>query len=454
MTDAFDHPEDAIGGHSEPLEIAGHGCDYEAHSNPYCTCNTTDAERRSFAEEYLNAIREVAPHALLMPLDNRGKRPKIYSLGADLLNDERRLTNDARRLLHGQKEALKAIEDGHRGFCLYAGNDEMRTEGMAFTDHDDPERWNPDSLPSTLTVMSGSGGYHLTYRNDGNVDNAKGKGEMAGAGEVRAENWYVVIPGSVHPSGGIYHIVNNQSVATLTSDDLPTELLPAGSSGTTSGTPPEDQFDFAAEDIEALPDDFDANAVENDVGVSLATVRGMSEKLDRLLNPPTTGYPSPSEADQACVSSLLYWRFEESDIADILRACRARQKLNRDEYVAETIRKTSLTEVNPVDPDLLVALAKNASEQNGRSIVSPYVLDQIRFVLQHCEHEATVREIVDTGLIDWWAATNVRSVERRVRRGLKVLEDAGYVSSIPDPRDRRATLWRDEGLNELTLLDW
>ncbi|MCW8172392.1 hypothetical protein D8S78_07240 [Natrialba swarupiae] len=74
-----------------------------------------------------------------------------------------------------------------------------RDGGTLFVDIDDPERLPPEDLPETLTVTSGSArGYHLTYRNDGEVANSKATGDLHGAGEVRASNWYVVLPGSVH----------------------------------------------------------------------------------------------------------------------------------------------------------------------------------------------------------------------------------------------------------------
>lgn len=96
---------------------------------------------------------------------------------------------------------------------------------MVFADHDDLSKFPLRTLPETLTVCSGSGeGYHETFFNSGDVGNAIGKDDYEGAGEIRAHNWLVVTPGSIHPSGGIYHTTDFNTIETLHNEDIPQGL--------------------------------------------------------------------------------------------------------------------------------------------------------------------------------------------------------------------------------------
>lgn len=190
------------------------------NGNPINEENTTDEERAQILLNYLQSIVGIAPNLKLMPLGEDGKNPIIE--GKCRLNSEA-----ADKFLKTPKEAVEAIKRGYPGFVLYAGNENHGTEDLCFTDIDDPEIWSPEDTPETLTVMSGSGrGFHGTHINEG-VNNAKGKGDYKGAGEVRADNWYVVLPGSIHPSGGIYHTVHDPGeIGGLKPENLPEELQP------------------------------------------------------------------------------------------------------------------------------------------------------------------------------------------------------------------------------------
>lgn len=195
------------------------------HTNPLCHCNTTNTQRanqlKTFIDTYHN---EFGKFPKLMPLSPDGKKPIIE--GKCSLNSDQAYNH-----LITVDEALYRIQHGARGFCIYAGKPSHNTENVVFIDHDDTDKFPAPTTTPTLQVLSGSGrGPHETYRNNGTVQNAVGKGRLAGAGEIRAKNQYVVTPGSIHPNGGIYHIQHNRLIATLTSNDLPQELLP----GTTS----------------------------------------------------------------------------------------------------------------------------------------------------------------------------------------------------------------------------
>ena len=65
---------------------------------------------------------------------------------------------------------------------------------------------------------------------------------------MRAYNLYVILPGSIHPSGGIYHIESNRGIGKLESDYLPEQLLPS------SQTPPSEPTKFDTEVPDPLGD--------------------------------------------------------------------------------------------------------------------------------------------------------------------------------------------------------
>lgn len=420
-------------------DVSGTNC---IHQNTVCVCNTNDKRRSQILREYLDALAVAGwDDVLLMPVTDDGKAPAIR--GQFGLDDPR-----AKNLLHTSDEAVKAIQNGGRGFVLYAGRPDHRTEGLVFTDHDDLDLWPPSETPRTLLVQSGSGtGYHQTYHNSGSVGNARGKDELAGAGEVRADNWYVVVPGSIHPSGGIYHPVQNPGIGTLREKHLPPELRPSNEPNTDSccGDPePLDSYE-----IEDLPEGFDLDTVTNEWGATLQEVRVVSGKLDRLLSVynPENSYPSTSEADMATVSLLLVWGFIEVDIANIIRACRPREKLrSRNDYLKNTIANTALTRITQVDPALGRVWIESAIENGGRPKFQESTLINLQNSMELLGGEATVSTIVDEGLIQWRNSQR-RSVMKRVRRALKALERAGYVTSA----NRGATIWRTEGFLDLQL---
>lgn len=185
-------------------------------TNKYCKHNTTKEKRANFLDQFL----EVLPsNPQLLPLDGEGKEPIIR--GKCRLD-----TSQARNHLVSGKEAVQRIRDNNvPGFSIWAGKPTHNTESLCFMDFDDVTKFSPSELPDTFTIRTGSGGgYHLPYINHGDVKNARAKGELEGAGEIRADNQYIVTPGSIHPSGGVYYPTNNRELATLSSDHLPAEL--------------------------------------------------------------------------------------------------------------------------------------------------------------------------------------------------------------------------------------
>ena len=95
-----------------------------------------------------------------------------------------------------------------------------------------------------------------------------------------------------------------------------------------------------------------AGEFKNQYGWSLNDIRQRDRKLDELLSTlEPAGYPSPSEADMACLSKLLFWGYTEAEDVEILLCYRGRDKLNRDDYVERTLRK--VTPVSKTIADLV-----------------------------------------------------------------------------------------------------
>lgn len=152
------------------------------HANPLDDGEIADEQRAELLADFLDAL---PCEPLLMPLGSEGKEPAIK--GRCKLDSQ-----EAESMLHTGGEAVEAIRNGHAGFALYAGRQEHRTQDLVFADHDDLSAFPMDTLPETLTTLSGSGeGFHEFYINEGDVKNALPEG-----GEIRASNWYVITAGS------------------------------------------------------------------------------------------------------------------------------------------------------------------------------------------------------------------------------------------------------------------
>ncbi len=385
-----------------------------------------------------------------MPVGSEGKAPYIAERHIGLTQPK------IRDLLYTPQEAIEAVKTGAIGFCLYADRPEHNTKELVFFDRDEPDRW--PNIGETVRVVSGSGtGDHLTFSANGEIENAKGKGNLSGIGSVRGPNWFVVLPGSVHPTGGIYHMAENPGMAELSPEQLPRELqkgalpqseLPDGVvSGATSNFNPN----------ASLPSGFSANDVTNDIGIPLEDVRQVSTWLNYLLTfIEPNGYDSLSEADQATVRYLLIWRFEPTDIARILRDCRDRRgrvdredhphKLWRDGYVERTITNTGIP--YQVDSDLGKALVEDAMETKGRRpSAGSKSLREVRDAFRNLGNELTTTEIVESSYVGW-RGSKKESVKRRVVRCFDIFDTAGYIEW---EKDGRQNIYIEEGLTNLRI---
>lgn len=316
----------ADGWQGEPAKDlqGGDGCDNCGHSNPVCKCETDDIRRAELFSEFIDALTEsdkVDEEDLrFMPLDGEDKEPVIV----DTCSLE---SEQADLFLMDVDEAFTAISHGHPGFAIYFGRPDHGTEDVVAIDRDEPDDFPDDEVPETdLVVMSGSGTYpgHFYYTQDGSVRNAAPKN----IGEVRASNYYCVVPGSIHNSGGIYNAVETGEPAEITSDDLPEILKP--SKNKVEG-PGGDKIEIPRDPPEGLEN----VEFENEIGMSLESVREKDDKLDQLLTrlqlPEYNG--DRSAADAAAANHLWFWGFDRKQIGQILRRYRRYEKTERDDYL-------------------------------------------------------------------------------------------------------------------------
>jgi chitodextrinase len=381
-TPESDEPDEDIGAEDGYLNPD------EDHNNPIDYDDVTPQERAQHLIEFLKAFkREFGSRPMLMPLKEDSKEPAIS--GEASLDSPK-----GRSFLVTPDEAVRLIfEEDYPGFCIYAGKDDHGTEGFAVVDVDEPDEFPYREFPSTGKGMSGSGdGEHLYYHNDGNVERAFAKGEYGGTGEVKAENWYVITPGSIHPSGGVYHITDDSEWATLAGDEIPEEFQPSVKKD--------------MEDYDDLPDPSTSSSeaggggrYQNDLGMSLDSIRNRDDKLDALLSSLVPGgysYPSASEADFAAASKLHFWRYSERDIARIIRDYRTRQKVtDRDDYLAHTIDKAASGE--QMEPE------ENDDGDGDAEPVATLPLER----LDRLSHEERVRYAEQRG-IEWPDVDEVR----------------------------------------------
>ena len=264
----------------------------------------SDEIRAALLWEFLRSIQNVCPNPRLIPLKEGSKEPKI--VGRCSLNSD-----EATEMLHTPSEAVDALRDGHPGFALYAGKECHNTENVVLIDHDDMEVFELDTLPETLTVRSGSGGFHELFVTPDHDDIRNSRGEW---GEVRSHNWHCCVPGSIHESGSVYHISGLREPSILVESDVPEQLEPSSGNGNGSS------------DREFNPDhdltlSTKVDEYENELGISLKQCRQHDPKLDAYFNNP---YPDHVDTrDDSQIEAKLVWRlrynyFSDDRIYDIL----------------------------------------------------------------------------------------------------------------------------------------
>jgi len=234
-------------------------------------------------------------------------------------------------------------------------------------------------FPLTLTVETPSGGQHRYYRQDGMIKNADGKNRFHGAGEVRANRKYVLVPGS-EINGKLYTVKEAIPPAMLSNVIIPAEFKPTIT-----------ELEMEKELERAQYEEF-----ENRFGWTLADILLHDIQLGILLSQiHPRGYPSPSEADMATISKLRFWEFDKKTIFTIMMRFRRREKvLKRKDYLERTyVKAIPLTKIsNEVDvktwhPNMQKLeeeiLKKSARLRDG--IISPSLLPKGSFLREYLE---------------------------------------------------------------------
>lgn len=249
----------------------------------------------------------------LIPIQRHSKKPDVPE-GESWKGAKYRLTVE---------QARQRLKNGLNVGVAATGHD------FVFFDHDEPDKFMLQK--ETLTVQTRNGKIHKHYLNGGDVKNADGKREYKECGEVRAEWKYVLAPGSYVPpddkarpgATGLYTVVVAKSPTTLHVEDLPPEFQPI----------------LIKNEQKEKREAVMTSSLRNQYGWSIEDIFARDQKLDDLLRSQNLAYPSPSEADMACLSKLLFWGYTESEAVDILKHFRSRPKLNREDYVERTLKK-------------------------------------------------------------------------------------------------------------------
>lgn len=184
----------------------------------------------------------------------------------------------------------------------------------------------------------------------------------------------------------------------------------------------------------------------NEFGAMLADVRQASISVDQLLSTTESlDYDSKTAADMATTSKLLYWRFSEVVVENILDAYRLESDSDVD--FQELVSNTTHTRIHPIDPDLGRALIQSAKNHGGRPAAGVATLTEIQLSFELLGDCLTVTDIIDSDLVTWGNAKR-KSVRRRINRGLTILIDAGFVSST---KEGRSVEYYNEGVTSLSL---
>jgi|GEM_PF-801203 len=272
------------------------------------------------AEEFSRFIAripaDVMPNVWFIPLRKGTKEPDIPQ-GESLKDAKHRLTpaQAADRIISGRNVGIYAMKGG----LLFIDADTDKGNIIL------PEEIRK-TIPETLTIKTRNAGLQYYYLNDGIFKNKIHTYNGGKAGEIRADWQYVVTPGSyVRPDDnagkdaeGLYRIIKDEQISQLIQ-------LPEGIK--VKEDKPKKELE-----IKTL------HTWKNDFGMLLFEIRKKDSKLDELLKGAyDCGHPSRSEADMAAAQKLYFWRFNNSEIAGILREYRPYEKTAHDDYIETTI---------------------------------------------------------------------------------------------------------------------
>lgn len=308
------------------------------------------------APDQFEQFIKLLPHTpILIPIIKNGKKPEVQA-GESWKDPKYHLTVE---------QAIIRLSEGKNVGVV-------ANDWLVIMDLDNPEKFRLNI--KTLTVETRNGKLHMYFQNAGDVENAVGKNSLAKCGEARAEWQYVLAPGSFVPcdegkcksGNGLYHIIDPSPLAILKRSDLPEDFVPTSEHVEVSS--------------EVLNKPF---TNRNKYGWSLDDIRNRDKKLNTLLSNSNDGYPSGSEADMATLTKLLFWEFDEGEAVAILKKLRYRPKLERADYITNTLgrinrkeqisEKIDVTKWNPKNGYMIElnfgdkeTKTKSATKENGK----------------------------------------------------------------------------------------
>jgi len=276
---------------------------------------TTKTDYRQL-EQFLQQLPR-AP--ILIPIRPNSKIPEVPA-GESWKNPDYHLTPE---------QALNRLKTGQNvGVVAY--------DWLCIVDLDNPEKYTLEK--PTLTVTTRSGALHKYYLNDGTIENSVGRNSLAKCGEVRAEWQYVLSPGSYVPPDpestgiGVYHITQNMPLSLLCKQDLPEDFMPTEKTL-----------------IPINPEILNSTVpMRNHRGTSLDDFRKRDPKLNDLLNGlDLTG--DTSRDDASTLNHLINdCEFSEAEAIAILKKYRYRPKLERPDYIQNTLNHITRRDPNPI----------------------------------------------------------------------------------------------------------
>lgn len=107
-------------------------------------------------------------------------------------------------------------EDGNIGFVLEGSSDLVVID----SDSDELTSYIDLKFPPTLTIETGSGGYHYYFRIEGWKTNHSFTESGSEVGSIRANNWQVLVPPSIHPNGNPYTIFRKNLIKEISLNQM------------------------------------------------------------------------------------------------------------------------------------------------------------------------------------------------------------------------------------------
>jgi len=170
-------------------------------------------------------------------------------------------------------------------------------------------------------------------------------------GEFRANNYQVVGPSSIHPSGIEYKIVNNHEIKEISEEEILKLLNPILRTESFEDDTTQEQKDVDKEFIH--------KHILHKLNLDTADLITTAYTADQLKN---IGFPSRSHRDQKIITTLLFFGFGQY-IKSIFKLFpvgdKYREHGSKDSYLNHSIKKARL--YSGVIDDYVVALVKNIS---------------------------------------------------------------------------------------------